>query len=117
MGKSERVGFMVTNKCEFFGSAQYPQIYLIGMKVPKIGKTSLQYQLGMFPLKDSNEVIEANMSLGYYQNDVAFAELSNKFANEASCLGESIHVFVDPANNNRPAPFPDEWKTKLERLQ
>ena len=111
---SSTVGFMVTNKCEFFGPAKYPDIYLIGMRVPKIGKTSLHYQLGMFPLKDSNTNLTANMTHGYFQNDLK--ELNEVFEENASCVGDSVHVFVDPSNNNKPKPIPTEWSEQIKKI-
>ena len=106
----------MTNKCEFFGSAQYPQVYLIGMKIPKIGKTSLHYKMGMFPMKNPDENLYANMTHGYFHDDLDFKQLSEKFKSDASCIGESVHVFVDPEKNNLPSNFPDDWRPILQKL-
>ena len=116
MGKSSsRVGFMVTNKCQFFAPAKYPDVYLIGLKIPKIGKTSLAYQLGMFPMSDITKNVSANITHGYFQEELG--QIGDKFENLASCVGESVHVFVDPEKDNKPTPIPDEWRNILQKLQ
>jgi acyl-CoA thioesterase FadM len=57
------------------------------------------------------------MSHGYFvQDDHANAAILDKFELDASCVGESVHVFVDPALENRPAPIPDDWRPILEKL-
>ena len=113
IGKTPRVGFMVTNQCEFFAPAKYPDVYLVGMKLPKIGKSSLNYQLAMFPMLQSN--ISANFTHGYFADDLK--EVSEKFDETASAVGHSVHVFVDPNDGNKPTPIPDEWRKVLKKLQ
>jgi len=112
---SSKVGFMVTNKCQFFAPSKYPDIYLIGMKIPKIGKTSMSYQLGMFPMIDANANISANLTHGYFAEELG--QLGDSFENLASCVGDSVHVFVNPQQNNNPTPIPNEWRTTLQKLQ
>ena len=117
MGKSSsQVGFMVTNKCQFFAPAKgYPDINLIGLKIPKIGKTSLTYQLGMFPMIDSNIDLTANLTHGYFTEELG--KIGDNFENQAACVGDSVHVFVNPEQNNKPTPIPIEWMKSLEKLQ
>lgn len=104
----------VTNKCEFFAPASYPALYLIGLRIPKIGRTSLHYQLGLFPLANPDQEFIGNMTHGYFcGEDNSKIEA---FVKNASCLGDYVHVFVDPANDNRPAPVPEEWKPILQKL-
>ena len=40
------------------------------MKIPKIGKTSMSYQLGMFPMIDANANISANLTHGYFAEEI-----------------------------------------------
>ncbi len=105
----------VTTQCQYFAPAEYPNIYLVGMGLSKIGNTSLKYQMSMFAPKDPNEAIEANMTHGYYTQDLP-TKLAAKFEADACCIGESVHVFVDPKNNNKPAPIPDSWRPVLSKL-
>ena len=86
------------------------------MKVPKIGKTSIQYKLGMFPMKNPDNILSANMTHGYFPNDLDFKELADHFETDASCIGESAHVLVDPHAGNRPSPIPEDWKKTLSKL-
>ena len=86
------------------------------MKVPKIGKTSIQYKLGMFPMKNPDIILSANMTHGYFPNDLDFKELADHFETDASCIGESAHVLVDPHAGNRPTPIPEDWKVTLSKL-
>ena len=113
---SSTVGFMVTNRCEFFGPVKYPDIFLIGMTVPKIGRTSLSYQLGLFPMKELRQPLIANMTHGYYSEELK-EELKNVFEDKASCVGESVHVFVDPTQGNKPKPIPIEWTDMIAKIK
>ena len=117
MGQSSRVGFMVVNKCEFFAPAQYPDVYLVGMRIVKLGKTSLNYQLGMFPMVNNDKLLNANMTHGYFQEQLLNDDIAKIFELEANCVGESVHVFVDPAKDNKPAAIPENWKENLSKLQ
>ena len=48
------IGYMITGNCTFLGSARYPEVYMAGLGINKIGKTSLQYKLALFPpIKES----------------------------------------------------------------
>ena len=115
LDKSELVGFMVTNKCDFFAPTKYPEIYLIGLHVPKIGKSSINYQIGMFPMNDSNSNLTANLTHGYYESDLG--SLQDLFSDSASCVGQSTHVLVKPSNDNKPTPIPENWRNILIKLQ
>lgn len=45
---SEEIGFLVNSFCNFFGSVRYPGVVDCGMRVNKIGKTSVEYEIGVF---------------------------------------------------------------------
>ena len=49
ISKRIHVGYMITGNCTFLGSAKYPDIYLVGLGIHKIGNTSLHYKLALFP--------------------------------------------------------------------
>lgn len=116
MDRSQQIGFMVTNECQFFAPASYPQVYLIGLGLRKIGKTSLSYQLGMFAPTDPNAVLHVNMTHGYYAEELEYL-VASKFEDQASCVGRSVHVFVDPSQGNKPTPVPEEWKPTLRKIE
>merc|ERR1712034_242839 len=72
-------GYMVTNSCTFHGSAAYPNVYMAGLCVAKLGTTSVQYKLGLFPLGDPTQSLVMDM-----------------VKEKALVVGEYVHVFVDP---------------------
>jgi acyl-CoA thioester hydrolase len=41
-------GIVVTSHCDFFGSVQYPDMIDAAMRVNKLGKTSVEYEVGIF---------------------------------------------------------------------
>jgi acyl-CoA thioester hydrolase len=41
-------GIVVTSHCDFFGSVQYPDMIDACMRVNKLGKTSVEYEVGIF---------------------------------------------------------------------
>ena len=44
---------MLKGNCTFLGSAKYPDVYLAGLGIQKIGNTSLTYKLALFnPIKE-----------------------------------------------------------------
>ena len=105
----------MTNKCEFFGPAKYPDAYLVGLNVSKIGRTSLSYSAGLFPMKEPTQHLIANMTHGYFPGELE--KLENVFEENASCVGESVHVFVDPTKGNKPKPIPSEWADMITRIK
>lgn len=46
--KSERIGLVANTYCDYFGSAQYPGILDVGLRVVKLGKSSVMYEVGVF---------------------------------------------------------------------
>jgi len=117
MKSGSTVGFMVTNQCQFFAPAAYPQVYLVGLGLSKIGKTSLSYQLGMFPPKQGTGRLVCDMTHGYTPEELNALLLSPRFQDEASCVGRSVHVFVDTSKDNKPTAIPEEWLPVLSNLQ
>lgn len=45
---STEIGIIVTSWCNFFGSINYPSIADCGLRVNTLGKTSVQYEIGVF---------------------------------------------------------------------
>ena len=45
---SIEVGIVVTSWCNFFGSVSYPSVIDACLRVNSIGKTSVQYEVGIF---------------------------------------------------------------------
>ena len=72
---SEEIGLLVNSYCNFFGSVAYPGTVDCGMRVNKIGKTSVEYEIGVF----------------------------EKGKDEVRAVGGFTHVFCD-RKKNRPQP-------------
>lgn len=45
---SEHVGLVANTYCDYFGSAQYPGMLDVGMRVVRMSKSSIMYEVGVF---------------------------------------------------------------------
>ena len=79
------VGFCVESGCRFRRGIRYPDRVTAGLRVARIGRSSVRYEIGIF------------------RGD----EL------EASADGHFVHVFVDRASE-RSAPIPANIRTALD---
>jgi len=86
--EGEVVGFVVSSSCDYFASIAFPDALDVGMRVRKLGNSSVQYELAIFKQGED----------------------------EACAAGRFVHVFVDRASN-RPTPIPDELRQALDALQ
>lgn len=83
----EVVGFVVSSGCDYFASVAFPEALEVGLRVGKLGNSSVQYELAIFKAGDD----------------------------QACAAGRFVHVFVDRASN-RPTPIPAGLRQALERL-
>jgi acyl-CoA thioester hydrolase len=81
------VGFVVSSSCDYFASIAFPDLIEVGLRVGKLGNSSVQYELAVFKVGED----------------------------EASAAGRFVHVFVDRASN-RPVPIPESLRGVLEPL-
>lgn len=81
------IGLVAETGCRYHGEMSYPQDITAGLRVAKLGTSSVRYELGLFP-DDA---------------DVAAAE------------GFFVHVYVD-ARTHRPCPIPDDTRAALQGL-
>jgi acyl-CoA thioester hydrolase len=84
----EVVGFVVSSSCDYFASIAFPERIEIGLRVGKLGNSSVQYELAVF--KQDEE--------------------------QACAAGRFVHVFVERASN-RPLPIPERLRTALAALR
>ena len=84
----EVVGFVVSSSCDYFASIAFPERIEIGLRVAKLGNSSVQYELAVFKQGED----------------------------EACAAGRFVHVFVDRASN-RPLPIPERLRTALAALR
>lgn len=104
-------GYMVTNSCTFHGSAAYPDIYMAGLCVAKLGTSSVKYKLGLFPLVDPTQSLYTDMVRGHSYTDPVMDMVEEK----ALVEGEYVHVFVDP-RTEKSTPISQEWRDGLAKL-
>ncbi len=81
------VGFVVSSACDYFASIAYPDLIEVGLRVAKLGNSSVQYELAIF----------------------------REGEQEASATGRFVHVFVERASN-RPTAIPPRLRAALEAL-
>jgi acyl-CoA thioester hydrolase len=81
------IGVVVSSSCQYRKSVAYPQRLEAGLRVDRLGSSSVTYGLAIFA--------EGN--------------------DEASAFGQFVHVFVDRASN-RPLPIPAPIRAALERI-
>ncbi|MCQ4286557.1 acyl-CoA thioesterase [Pseudomonas stutzeri] len=85
--EGEVVGFVVSSSCDYFASIAFPDALEVGLRVGKLGNSSVQYELAIFKAGES----------------------------QACAAGRFVHVFVDRASN-RPTPIPNDLRQALEAL-
>lgn len=85
--EGEVVGFVVSSSCDYFASIAFPDALEVGLRVGKLGNSSVQYELAIFKAGES----------------------------QACAAGRFVHVFVDRASN-RPTPIPNGLRRALEVL-
>ena len=83
----QNIGLIVQSGCNYFSSFQYPENINAGIRVTKIGKSSVRYEVGLFKEKE---------------------ELS-------SADGFFIHVYVD-RKTNKPIALNYDFKNALDTI-
>ena len=81
------IGLCVESGCQFLAPVTFPEVVQGGLRIGRIGNTSLRYEIGMF--------------------------LPGREAPAA--VGHFVHVFVDPVSR-RPVPLPEAPKARLREL-
>jgi acyl-CoA thioester hydrolase len=83
----DRIGLVVETGCRYFAEMGYPDVITSGLKVARLGTSSVRYEIGLF------------------RND----------EETAAAEGFFVHVYVDRATR-RPAPLAVSFRQALERL-
>ena len=81
------IGIAVETTCRFHQPVAFPDTIAAGLRVAKIGTTSVRYEIGLFRGDD-----DAPAATGHF-----------------------VHVFVTRANQ-RPTPIPEKIRAALERV-
>jgi acyl-CoA thioester hydrolase len=81
------IGLCAESHCTFAAAMAFPEVVDAGMRVGKLGTSSVRYEIGLF--RDGVE--------------------------EPAATGWFVHVFVD-RETRKPTPIPDGIRAALERL-
>ena len=85
--RGEIIGLCVESHCEFKAALAFPETIEVGLRVGKLGNSSVRYELAVFRAGED----------------------------EVTAEGHFVHVFVD-RENRRPVPIPEPLRGALERL-
>ncbi|MHA6878623.1 acyl-CoA thioesterase [Ralstonia pseudosolanacearum] len=83
----EIIGLVVESQCNYFAPLSFPDRVTAGLRVARLGNTSVRYEVGLFGGK----------------------------AREAAAQGHFIHVYVD-RQTRQPVPLPSALRAALEPL-
>ena len=81
------IGLVIETQCNYFAPLAFPQTVHAGLKVARLGSSSVRYEVGLFA-EDSDT---------------------------AAACGHFVHVYVD-RETRRPVPLPAALRTVLEAL-
>jgi acyl-CoA thioester hydrolase len=81
------IGLVVETSCSYFKPIAFPETVHAGIRVAKLGNSSVRYEVGLF--RDDDDTVSA---AGYF-----------------------VHVYVDRASN-RPVPLPEPLRAALSTL-
>ena len=87
--RGDVIGLCVESHCEFKAALTFPESIEVGLRVGKLGKSSVRYELGIFRAGGGDDEVTAE--------------------------GHFVHVFVD-RETRRPVPIPDPLRACMERL-
>lgn len=85
---SRVIGLAAETHCQFMQALAFPEVVEVGLRVGKLGNSSVRYELAIFKQSETH----------------------------AAATGYFVHVFVD-RETRRAVPIPTKIRTALERLQ
>ncbi len=85
--RGEIIGLAVETFCKFLKPISFPEVVDAGLRIGKLGNSSVRYEIGLFREGDP----------------------------EPAAVGYFVHVFVD-RESRRPQPIPPALRTAMERL-
>lgn len=83
----ERIGLVVETGCRYHGEMGFPDVVTAGLRVARLGTSSVRYEVGLFRNEDGR----------------------------ASAEGFFVHVYVDRATR-RPVPMLERLRSTLEAI-
>ncbi|WP_066709239.1 acyl-CoA thioesterase [Curvibacter delicatus] len=85
--QGETIGLVIETQCNYFASLAFPQAVEAGIRVARLGNSSVRYEVGLFA--EGEEL--------------------------AAAQGHFVHVYVD-RQTRRPVTLPEKLRTVLETL-
>jgi len=85
--RSPVIGLVIETSCNYFASVAFPDKVSAGLRVARLGNSSVRYEVGIF------------------RND----------EDSASAQGHFVHVYVD-RSSRRPAPIPEDMRALLQTI-
>jgi acyl-CoA thioester hydrolase len=76
------IGVVVETQCRFHAPIAFPEAVTAGLRVERVGNTSIRYGIGIFRAEEET----------------------------VSAEGHFVHVYVDRATQRRPTPLPDRLR-------
>ena len=86
--RSPTIGLVIETQCNYFDSLTFPQVVEAGLRVAKLGSSSVRYEIGLFA----------------------------QGAPLTAAKGHFVHVYVD-RSTRRPVSIPPELRAVLETLR
>ncbi len=83
----ETIGLVIETQCNYFASLSFPQTIEAGIRVGRLGNSSVRYEVGLFAQGEQN----------------------------AAAQGHFVHVYVD-RQTRRPVSLPGPLRTALQQL-
>lgn len=87
IANGDPIALVVQTGCTYFAPMEFPQLVEVGLKVAKLGRSSIRYHIGIF----------------------------GTGAAAAAAQGEFVHVVVDRSSRT-PVEIPSDWRQKLETI-
>lgn len=82
------IGLVIETQCNYFASVTFPERVTAGLRVTKLGNSSVRYEVGIF--REGEET--------------------------ASAQGHFVHVYVD-RQSRRPAAIPEKMRLLLQTIE
>ena len=85
--KSEAIGLVVETQCQYFAPLTFPDVVTAGLRIAKIGRSSVRYEIGLFRNDDVH----------------------------AAAAGHFVHVYVD-RETRRAVEIPRSVRSAMESI-
>lgn len=82
------IGLVIETQCNYFASVAFPERVTAGLRVSKLGNSSVRYEVGIFREEEES----------------------------AAAQGHFVHVYVDRVTR-RPSAIPDAMRTLLQSIE